>query len=176
MRGRTLRMAAHRCCCTLSAHTSTTATAYGASGCAPLSLDSATRPHGAMSTQMLQVVRGVQSATAHSQLHQSFCDDSLMFQCCHNTCCAPQDVVFYQLPIHAGFYAELINAIGGSTVAAHATVATLFAPEDAGMAAAECWSCMLQHSLQHSVLQMEGCLQHGCNGSTDGPFLRCRGT
>ena len=85
--------------------------------------------------------------------------------------------MFYQLPVHAGFYAELVNAIGSSTVAAHATVATLFAPEDAGAAAAECWSCVLQHSPQHSMLQMEGCLQHGRNGGTDGLFLLCcRGT
>jgi Utp25, U3 small nucleolar RNA-associated SSU processome protein 25 len=93
------------------------------------------------------------------------------------TCCAPQDVVFYQLPVHAGFYAELVNAIGSSTVAAHATVATLFASEDAGAAAAECWSCVLQHSLQRSMLQMEVCLQHGWSGGTDGLFLLCcRGT
>lgn len=93
------------------------------------------------------------------------------------TCCAPQDVVFYQLPVHAGFYAELVNAIGSSTVAAHATVATLFAPEDAGAAAAECWLCVLQHSLQHNMLQMEVCLKHGWSGGTDGLFLPCcRGT
>jgi hypothetical protein len=93
------------------------------------------------------------------------------------TCCAPQDVVFYQLPVHAGFYAELVNAIGSSTVAAHATVATLFAPEDAGAAAAERWSCVLCGSPQRSMLQMEGCLQHGWNGGTKSLFmLCCRGT
>ena len=43
-----------------------------------------------------------------------------------------QDVLFYQLPLHAHFYSELVNAIGGEGAAAHATVTTLFTPEDAG--------------------------------------------
>lgn len=90
----------------------------------------------------------------HLLVSNAFCSDLFVCQCCQDACCTPQDVVFYQLPVHAGFYAELVNAIGGSTAAAHATVTNLFAPEDAGAAAAGCWSCMPQHSL----LQMEACL------------------
>ncbi len=43
-----------------------------------------------------------------------------------------QDVVFYQLPLHAHYYSELVNAIGGDGAAVHATVTTLFSAEDAG--------------------------------------------
>ncbi len=43
-----------------------------------------------------------------------------------------QDVLFYQLPLHAHFYSELVNAIGSGDAAQHATVTALFAPEDAG--------------------------------------------